>query len=371
MLIELVDVTHRRLLTLLQSALWNKPPDGGLFVAMEEDDWQKLFCAAASHGVIALALDGIMRAPENLTLPRKLKITWAANVDAIERRYDYKTAVAEELAVLLGKETVPVMLFKGMALAAYYPIPRHREFGDLDIYLFGKEQEAAQCLVKHGAKKEKYQNKKHINLSYKGVPVELHCFFLGAYHLKKVRRLENRLLKSLQQDLPPHQIRMGQLLHPPANFHALFLICHTLRHFTQGINFHALCDWAVFLHANKGLIAVEAYRSALAEAGWLKIADAFTALTVTLIGPESEVAPDCQRDRDLEEKILTDILNPVLMPKQPSFRGKIKYYYRRLVSERWKNELIYPRQYGHRIISSLFFHLRHPRYTFAKLFNIK
>ncbi|MCL2097280.1 MAG: nucleotidyltransferase family protein [Bacteroidales bacterium] len=366
MLLEFVDLTHRRLLALLQSALWNKAADDALFTDMEEEDWHQLFKAAVAHGVMAIAFDGIMREPTKHLLPRSLKITWAANVEAVEQRYNYKAAVAAELAAMLSGESVPVMLFKGLALAQDYPIPQHREFGDLDIYLFGQARKGEQVLIKQGVKKEKTQQK-HVVLSYKGVPIENHHYFLNLQNLSYVCRLEQYLQESLQKNVRFNQVPKGQLLYPPTDFHALFLVCHALRHFTRETNLRTLCDWAVFLYANKEKIDLTAYRAVLAEAGWLKAADAFTAITMELFGLDAETALNCQRCPALEEKMLNGILYPVQMPESPSAWQSIKFYYRRIKEERWKYELLYPGRYGRRIAHSVFFHLFHPIRTLKQL----
>jgi len=370
MLITLVDIIYRRLLALLQSALWNKPVDSDLFAGMEEEDWYKLFRTTIEQGVMALTFDGIMREPAKFTLPRKLKLTWAANVENLEQRYNRQRAVAGELTAILKNEDIPMLLFKGLALAEHYPIPQHREFGDLDIYLFGQDREGEQCMLKHGVQKGKHPNtEKHSALQYKGVPIENHHYFLSEQHLKHVRQLKNCLRERVGQDVPLRQALPEQLLFPPADFHALFLICHTLRHFTRCINLRYLCDWAVFLTANSGKIDVASYRAALSEAGWLKPADAFTAITVELFNLDAEVALMCQPDAVLEEKMLNDLLHAPRKPASSSAWAKIKFYYWRMMSERWKYELLYPGRWSYWLLHSFFFHLRHPVSFFTRLFS--
>ena len=369
MLITLVDVMCRRLLALLQSALWNKPLDSDLFAGMEEEDWHKLYRTAVEHGVMALAFDGLMQEQAKFTLPRKLKLMWAANVETLEQRYNRQRAVAAELTAMLRSEDIPMLLFKGLALAALYPIPQHREFGDLDIYLFGQYRKGEQCMIKHGVQKGKRPNiEKHSSLCYKGVPLENHRCFFNEQSLKSIRHLEHCLQECLKQEVSLLQ-SSPQLLYPPADFHALFLICHALNHFTRCINLRYLCDWTVFLTANSGKINVASYRAALSEAGWLKAADALTAITVELFNLDSEVALMCQRDAVLEEKMLTDLLHAPREPESSSAWAKIKFYCWRMKNERWKHELLYPGYYGYKLWHAFLFRLRHPVSFFTQLFS--
>ena len=103
-------------------------------------DWPALYRLAANQGVLALAWDGVERAVAagdlvQEQLPdRMLKIKWALAVEAIEKRHKRQLACVQRMDEVLHEARESVMLFKGVSLAQFYPVPHHRECGDIDIY---------------------------------------------------------------------------------------------------------------------------------------------------------------------------------------------------------------------------------------------
>ena len=80
---------------------------------------------------------------------------------------------------------------KGVGLSTYYPIPSHREGGDIDIYTFSADKNrmtdeqanrlADELMERQGIPIEMHSYK-HSNFYYKGIPVENHKVFLNVEH---------------------------------------------------------------------------------------------------------------------------------------------------------------------------------------------
>lgn len=344
------------LLSLLKSALWNTAPDEKLFVHTEETVWKKIMDLSMKQGVKAIALDGAMKLPKELQPPRNLRLAWAAFVDKVERNYAYRVSIAKELSELFAKNGMKMLLFKGLSLSQHYPVPEHREFGDLDIYLFGKHDEGNKLLVENGAKRENFNIPKHTVLHYKNVMIENHIFFLDMADTPKIQVLENKLRKLAVSD------ENQALLFPKPAFLTLFLMCHAIRHFTYTTHFRSFCDWAVFLNAHQGKLDFSSYRQDLSEAGFLKVADAFTALTVKYFGLNPEFAPPFENNFELEDEIFINGIFS-MMPVNPAqpfykklifkayrFKRRLKYY-----------EMLYPGKTYRRIWYAIYYHLRKPK----------
>ena len=355
---DILNRSQRALFILLKAGIWNRIPEKDFFLNFSETDWKEVYRLAVKQGVMSLAYDAVMRLPEDLRPPRSLKLNWALNVEAQEKRYAKQETVAIELAEILSKGNIQMFLFKGLSLAQYYPIPSHREFGDLDIYLLGKYNEGSELLLKQGLIK-KHDDPKHTSLLYKGISIENHVSFLSLHRHPHLKNLDRKMieLSELQSD----KTFPNNILFPAPEFNALHIMSHAILHFPTSIVLRHLCDWAVFLEANNGKIDFVNYKKALSEAGLLKAADAFTALAVRFLELNPEVAPVFNSDSLLEDRILLDILNPlVLQKKNPSPLDIISIKYRILKSRRWKFELIKHNGYCKFIIYSIFLHIRYP-----------
>jgi hypothetical protein len=359
------DMVLARLLALLQSTLFGLPPAENRFVDMDADAWNVLYRRTVKEGVMAAAFDGMMRLPEHLHPPRMLKLTWGAGVHNIEQNHTHFTEIADELAARFGNEGINMLIFKGISLAQYYAIPGHREFGDLDIYLFGQQKAGNQLLRQWGAQENKKQHSyKHSVFRYKGISIENHACFLDIYNSRAVE--VNKKLTAMAEAKRKGTLA-GKPIFPSPDFTALFFMAHTINHFVKnspiGRYFY---DWAIFLHANKGKWDKSRYDEALSEAGLKRAADTYTAITVDWLKLPLDEAPPFERNEVLEEKILTAMFHP--MPPlqeeyQHSFWKILAYKYRCFMDRRLRCELIYPGAFRKMILSSILYHIRYPDVT--------
>ena len=356
--LEALSRPQQALFILLKSSIRNKVLDESFFLVFSEAEWKEVYRLAVEQGIMAFVFDSVMCLPEDLKPPRSLKLSWAISAEVVEKRYTKQLSAAHDLAFFFRENNINMLLFKGLSFAQYYPIPSHREFGDFDIYLFGKYKEGSELLIRQGLKKN-HRDPKHTALTYKGLLVENHKNFLSLHRYSHLKKLENRLLelsdKSLKSSFP------DDISFPIPDFNALFMMCHAIIHFPSSLVLRYLCDWSVFLESNKGKIDFINYKKSLSEAGLLKISDAITALAVRFLELSPDAAPDFASDSDLEDKILLDMLNPhLLRSKNPSKWDILKYKFGLLNSRRWKYELVNPNGYRRFILNSIFYYLLHP-----------
>ena len=359
-----LDTSWQLLLSLLKSALWNTDISRDLFKGINDSTWKYVMTLAKTQGVMAIAFDGLVCLPHELQPSRNIKLAWAAYVDRVEKKHTQLINTAKEIALLFGGNKIQMLLFKGIGLARYYPVPNHREFGDLDIYLFGKHDEGNLLLQQKGAKKQKYNSYKHTVLYHKEAMIENHSFFLNVRDSKKIWILENRLREIIARDNYLNKSYTGTILFPSPDFMALFFMCHAIKHLATSIQLRFFCDWAIFLKANKGEIDFEKYHHTISQAGYKVLADAFTSLTIRLLDLNPNVAPPFEKNPDLENRILQSLLSSsLLLPisKKSSIRQILLFKYKRFVLRRKNYELVHPGENYKRILSSIFSHLCNPK----------
>ena len=153
----------------------------------------------------------------------------------------------------LQKAGLRAVLMKGAGLAALYPEPQYRTWGDIDLYV-GKDQYHPACAVMRdtfpGALKfdEELDHYKHYNLIADGISIEVHRVTIDLQHPRDERyyaRLEHEGMTKAAS------LRVGdaEVLVPEPTFNALFVFFHSWEHMmTQGANMRQLCDLALLLH---------------------------------------------------------------------------------------------------------------------------
>lgn len=249
-----LNTSEQMLFALLRSSLHEKEVETTFFQNASEEDWKQCYRSAIEQGVMALAWDGVLRLPKELHPSRKLKLTWALAVERYEAKYLRYCQTADELSTFYASHGIEMVQLKGVGFSTLYPIPSHREGGDIDIYTYSadksrmSDQEAnalADTLMREQGKEVEFHSYKHSNFYYKGIPIENHKSFLDIKDIKEAV-LVNEIL---QYELKPRSAKLvaGKVQIPSPTFNSLFIAFHTMRHYGSGMAFHHLCDWAMIL----------------------------------------------------------------------------------------------------------------------------
>lgn len=135
-------------------------------------DWNAVRLLASIQGLAAVVLDGVKalmdmsadsgsedgrRASSALEeLGLDFKFDWMGeSVVMYEQRYEQYKKVIGRLAEFYNSHGFKMMILKGYGLSLNYPVPNHRPCGDIDIWQFGRYQEADAALAMYG---ERYKD---------------------------------------------------------------------------------------------------------------------------------------------------------------------------------------------------------------------
>lgn len=247
-------------LALLRLSL-GKGTDGAYaeFAGADEGDWEEVFRLSARQGTLLLIYGGVQRLPPQMQPPRKLKLRWCANVVRGCDRYDaYRIAVGG-LSRFFSENGFDMLILKGLTLARLYPVPWHREGGDVDIYMFGRARQADRLVSSRGIEVS-CSIPKHSVFRFGGLTVENHhTFFDTDLRFRREAALYDRMERMLKDTFTADECftssdpaTAGEL---PPQAAALYLAGHTFRHFCNiDANLRQLCDWVVFFDANRSRI---------------------------------------------------------------------------------------------------------------------
>ncbi len=351
-------MAKKLLLYILSTVVNGRPLDCSKFEVMEAADWKALYKCAKRQGVTAVVWEKLSEAyndvPDFPKPPKEVTMKWYANSMAIERKMAVIRKRSEDFAALMAESGLQTLVLKGVAMSPYYPNPLHREFGDLDCYLFGGTPEyiewdgayergnVAAEQAGHDVKRGFY---KHSHIGYNGLEIENHQFSLPIKDGEATKDLE----RYLRRVASPRRLAEGSpLFVPSADFNALFLTAHSMSHFLyESIKLRHLLDWALFLKVEQGNVDWTAFWQWCDKMHYSRLAECLNYLCKKYLGletiPERHAVPNYDVPR-MAERILNDIFmgDSLYTKGYGGFRFRVelaKSYYKSL----WKFRDVYQR----------------------------
>ena len=327
--------------------------------------WGEVLQLAYEQGVGAIALDGyeeylkIIPKDEQVVVSPQDKILIIeaiGQLQLVEQNFAKHQEVVQKLGDILHKKEIPFIIMKGFACGQYYPNPKHRECGDIDIYPGELFDECNKSLKEAGAGVDPYYYR-HSASYIDGVMIENHrvlCDLRGPR--KQTKELESLLVKYAKESLihgKPAMVDGAQVsgaTFPIANFNELFLPWHVSAHFmVERVTLRHLLDWALFLVHDGNGIGLELYRHAKKNFtfGYSKMVDILSNLALRYLNmPAEGVSTEIIDDARKFDDNLADRVFEYMFVGQPKDRGDNVWQERlnnlkRIWKERWKYKDLY------------------------------
>ena len=379
---SMMTPSEEMLFALLRSSLHERDVELEYFQKATEKDWKECQRMAVAQGVMALAWDAVLRLPKHLQPPLNLKLTWAMAVERYEERYLRYCKAISELSALYAEHGIRTIQLKGVGFSTLYPIPSHREGGDIDIYTCSANQSQlsdveanhlADTLMGHPGIDGEGVYYKHSNFHYKGIPIENHKCFLNIKEIKEAATANEVLLRELKPEKAT--LAEGEILVPSATFNTLFIAFHSLQHYGSGLSLHQLCDWAMILK-HYGL---NIPKEMMQYKRFMRGVQAMTLLCQRYLGfspalnadEASSNASKAQAQRAIEamaEVMFSEMMHPRYQVVEPVsskigivvYKTKRLFYTHRLMRSVFHNSLF------RRVWDSVIIHLRNPKSIFAR-----
>lgn len=361
-----LNVSEQMLLALLRSSLHEQEAERIFFINASEKDWKQCYHLAIEQGVMALAWDGVMQLPKELHPSRNLKLAWAMAVERYESKYLRYCKTVDELSTFYAKHGIEMVQLKGVGFSTLYPIPAHREGGDIDIYTWSANKNRmddrqanalADTLMQEQGIEVEHHSYKHSNFYYKGIPVENHKSFLNVKDIKEAVQANEILHRELNPQIV--ELAVGKVQTPSPAFNALFIAFHAMQHYGSGIALHHLCDWAVILK-QYGLLIPEEMKNCRFYEG----IKALTHLCNEYLGTKVPI----EGNQEVTNEMIQEILNPPYTTVVPSKSkiGILVYKTRRLLHTHQLKNHIFNLSLSRRIWDSIVSHIRNPKSIFER-----
>ena len=307
---RVAEITENQFFALLRSGLWNEVPDASLFAGGV--DWEALYTLSFHQAVVPLVTDGINRLP-HACLPaeeQRLDPFLGDMMGTVRRNSQLDAFIPKVFGALEG---IPALLVKGQALAQDYLDPSRRQPGDIDLLVSPDSYEAAKQVLLPKATKiaEEMPGILHQGMFFKSVEVEIH----GSISTLMSRKLDRKLAALLSEqfdgrEFPTVAIGGAQIPVPEANFNALYVFVHFLKHYwSGGVGLRQPMDWMTFVSVHKRDIHPVILERQLEELRLVHVWKVFTGFAQEYLGCPAEklplaAAPDSRKNARIWKYIL-------------------------------------------------------------------
>lgn len=226
-------------------------------------DWQKVYDLSCQYGVSALVGDGLQLL-NDVNIEEDLYFKWIGQSLVKEEDFAHHLSIVREFACRCAERNVKVYVLKGLAFSTYYPNPKHRPCGDIDVFCVSEDGKPAyhqgnEVARLMGAKVDTHWYK-HSQIHYKGVMIENHEYLVCTREGKQYKELNRKLTDLLLSDTKSRCLFDTNALIPSTYFNALFQAYHSCSHFlSEGIGMKHVLDWATFIQKEQDNIDCSQY----------------------------------------------------------------------------------------------------------------
>lgn len=216
-----------------------------------------------------------------------------------------------ELHDLLTAHSIPYVILKGVASAAYYPNPILRTMGDVDFLIHPSDIPlVASVLESIGFEKAAGEDDDGIHIAFHrdASTWEMHRSINGI-PAGKSGELIKCYLSDIIETAVDYDEGNGVIRIPDDFHHGLVLLLHTASHLTsEGVGLRHLCDWAVFVNHFNASQFTELFEDKLKVCGLWRFAQLLSLTSVQYLKLPYQSWMG-EADDDLLEQLITDIMD--------------------------------------------------------------
>lgn len=280
--------TQQDLLQLLNASLWQ---DASKISNHSDFNWKELYKLAKEQCVISIVADTFPWFEKEIC-PLSEKMNWLGFVIKIEQKNKELNTLIAKLFQHFKKTGLSPVLMKGQAFATNYPVPLHRQCGDIDIYF--KHRPECQKAVEWSKTIDKYaantfenkRERKHFTFSLQNEKIELH-YLMCVFENDKFHKHLQEIIDWEFTHQDPLLVNIdGNLIETvPHTLSVLHQLIHIIRHLMEaGIGLRQFCDLAIYLNMYAEVIDKERLIKYLKELELYSISQSIGDLLVSHLG---------------------------------------------------------------------------------------
>ena len=318
--------SEEMLLALLRAALHQREVEVAYFQQVTDEDWVQCYRLAVRQGVSALAWEGVERLPMELLPPLDVKLSWALLEKKQLATYRKHCRAVNELTQLFAQHGIATVVLKGVGLARLYPVPAHREGGDIDIYTYSADKTqmtdeeanrlADQLMEKQGIEVSRSAEGKDSHFLYHGILIENHRFFFDTQRFPVATEVEQWLEACMSSQ--PINLMDGEChaYVPSIAFDRVYVSYHAALHAGIGLSLRHLSDWVALLKQEESFL--------LGDKAFFYPAVVFTQLCNRYLGTAVSVEGGEEMVADMMQEIIRSPYQVKIPYENPVWSGVYK-----------------------------------------------
>ncbi len=208
-----------------------------------EIDWTKLLNLAKNHeasGILYHQLHPLLSAqPALLPVAQFLEKANSAYLVGYRNRLWY----VEQIKAALQQQRIPFLIFKGIELAAYYPVPYLRSMGDTDILVHPADRKRVDAILQQLGMENLDKGSAEWVYSVKNMLFELHAGMMDERELTVEPQHAAFLHRAWRYAVPVDGFVQHRL---DISYHFVFVLLHLRKHLLNcGVGFRQFMDVAM------------------------------------------------------------------------------------------------------------------------------
>lgn len=213
-------------------------------------DWKSVFKISKQQATLGIVYAGIETLDKRCLPEENSLLLWYGYVQQIEANNDL---LNKRLVEVVGKYRLanlfPVLL-KGQGIGAYYPNPRYRQPGDIDLF-FGDQYQKANAVAATWENVQFLSDTTfHRAFFYNDIEIENHVKYV-----EFCSRANAKAWEKVQQMVPlvgheKFRLENFEVNVPTPQMNVIYVFLHFMHHFLQiGVGMRQVCDWACLWNA--------------------------------------------------------------------------------------------------------------------------
>lgn len=348
----MLQKNQQTFLKLLSTAIWAKEPSLQPKIGEDEEIvWSDMFEIGDQQAIQHIIFDAIEQVPVPVRPSFDKILQWAALVMKHERVYEIYVSKLKTMLEEYGKRNIPIIPIKGLTYAHYYPKPKHRNIGDIDLFIDNSYRPASQQLMKDlGAEGDDDELViRHDSYKYDGQFWEIHIRTME-FHNPKADKIYDAFEKEYAQ---PDKLIKREIEGMTVNtfspiFDIIYNTVHIQRHLIlEFVTMRQICDWTLLLYNEKEIIKanLSLIEEKLRKLGLYKTFKSIAYIAVKYLGLPAEYS-DLTTFTSKEEKHGEFLLNCIMEGHVPG----CKPYEERYVNDTYIKKA---RLFGEHLLQSI------------------
>lgn len=277
--------------SLLKAGLWGQRVR---LPMLDESCLKEVARMATAQSVIGLIVAGLEEV-EEVDVSLLNTAPMLASVMRLAQRNAEMDRFVADLYKEFAKHGVLPVLVKGQGVARCYAKPSWRACGDIDLLWSDADYDWAKELLSPCASSVDREGlaAKHLGMKLEGWDVELH----GSMRCGLSHRMDGVLDELKKEMFSSESFRVWcdggeDVMLPSANYDAIFIFTHFLKHFYKGgVGLRQICDWCRLLWVYRDELDVVFIEKHLRAMGLMSEWRAFAAYVVEYLGMPKDAMP--------------------------------------------------------------------------------